>query len=53
MIAHTQQVFSHPIITTHAVPHLNAPYEVSTPQGTALLLLLQSRFSRVRLCVTP
>lgn len=44
MNAQTQQVFSHPIITTHAVPHINAPYEVSTLQGTAQVTSLGKLF---------
>lgn len=44
MIAQTQQVFSHLIITTHAVPHFNPPYEVSTLQGTAQVSSLGKLF---------
>lgn len=44
MNAQTQQIFSHPIITTHAVPHNNAPYEVSTLQGTAQVTSLGKLF---------
>lgn len=59
MFAQTQQVFSQLTITTHAVPHFNPPYEVSTLQDTAqvpslgklFFLILQSPLYSISECL--